>query len=229
MIEKFMSLFERLVVGVESLALETKKKVELAETWVKGETTPQKLTELPGKTEAEFLAEVGKEFNKEPANVSGPESEPLSYEQMLEKHGLPYLKELCKERGIVNFPSAARSNTVIRLLKDRDAQQKNTAEPAVVVEEAPPVKTEEPDPFTTIEIPESDPFDSDEVLTLDDVRKKLMDLRTVIESKKPGKGTEEIINMLSKFGGVKILKDLPEDKFKTVSSAASVAIAGYMS
>jgi hypothetical protein len=51
-----------------------------------------------------------------------------------------------------------------------------------------------------------------------------MDLRTVIESKKPGKGTDEVINLLTKFGGVKILKELSESRFAAVNSAADTEI-----
>jgi hypothetical protein len=215
------SLFERLVVAVEAIVIEMKKKVELAETWVQVEL---------------------REAKDDPAFVKGPSDDPelpeeekpvgvvslKSYEELLEEHGLPYLKELCEERGL-NFPKLARSNAIIALLKDSDKEtgsclpeekMKDVGKLDITgIMVADPFAVQTPvveDPFATTPAPE--PVKE---VTEEELRDKLKDLRDVFESKNAGKGTPMIIEFMEKTGGVRILKELPKEKYAAVMKAAN--------
>jgi len=210
MIEKSLSLFERLVVGIEKLA--ESGLPNMVDETVRG----------PGKTEDEFVDEVGKEkmapFNKE---TDSSFSEPKTYEQLLEEHGLPYLKELCEKRGL-NFPKLARSNTIIALLKDSDKEAgllgsclpetKEAATPGPETSTpADPFAVEAPvveDPFATTPASETDPLagskpESGKEVTEDDVRSRMYELKKVYDNKFEGQGIGMIVAFLEKQTGVR--------------------------
>ena len=108
------SLFERLVVAVEGLLIESRKRTEIAGNWVQVELqeTQTSVKEMP-----DFKKLSPGSLEEEPIGVTSFKT----YEQLLEEHGLPYLKGLCEKREI-NFPKLARSNTIIALLKDSDKE-----------------------------------------------------------------------------------------------------------
>lgn len=211
MIEKFFEMFERLVVAMERRA-----------------DSYEKLVEGSGMVEAEPAPIHG--VFPEVNTTEAPEAVPQSYEQLLEAHGLPYLKNLCQERGIAFLP-LAKSKSIIDLLKDWDVKNSAPApeKPAEVktIEEplfpdADPFAAEQPaevidDPFATTAAPEP----AAKEVTEEELRDKLKDLRDVFESKNPTKGTAKIIEFMEKEGGVRILKELPKEKYASVAKAAN--------
>jgi len=72
------------------------------------------------------------------------------------------------------------------------------------------------DPFATALAPE--PVKE---VTEEELRDKLKDLRDVFESKNAGKGTLMIIDFMEKNGGVRILKELPKEKYAVVMKTAN--------
>lgn len=206
MIEKFFEMFERMVVAMERRA-----------------DSYEKLVEGSGVVEVE-PAPIHGVFPEVSASEEkpAPEAGPQSYEQLLEAHGLPYLKNLCQERGIAFLP-LAKSKSIIDLLKDWDA--KTAPEPVkqeTTVTEPDPFAAEQPaevveDPFATTPAPE--PVQKE--VTEEELRDKLKDLRDVFESKNPTKGTAKIIEFMEKEGGVRILKELPKEKYASVAKAAN--------
>lgn len=208
MIEKFFEMFERLIVAMERRA-----------------DSYEKLVEGSGAVEVEpapihgVFPEVSASEEK-PPSVDGPQS----YEQLLEAQGLPYLKNLCQERGIAFLP-LAKSKSIIDLLKDWDA--KTAPEP---VKQETTVTEPEPDPFAAEQPAEviDDPFattsapgPAQKEVTEEELRDKLKDLRDVFENKNPTKGTAKIIEFMEKEGGVRILKELPKEKYASVFKAAN--------
>ena len=215
MIEKFLSLFERLVAAVEVIAAGVKKEVELD-----GRQAPE-----PAAKETPVFKEIIYGLREEEPSVSG---RPLTYEELLEEHGLPYLKELCEKRGL-NFPKLARSNTIIALLKDHEKCAEPQEEPEKMVGAGSPITVApvEVDPFAVETPVVEDPFATTSApepvkeVTEEELRDKLKDLRDVFESKNAGKGTLMIIDFMEKKGGVRILKELPKEKYAVVMKSAN--------
>lgn len=216
MIEKFMELFERMVVAMERRA-----------------DSYEKLVEGSGVVDVEPVISP-KLFERQmepypPEKKPALTGEPQSYEQLLEAHGLPYLKNLCQERGIAFLP-LAKSKSIIDLLKEWDLKNAAPAsEPGVKTIEEPllpdadPFAVEQPievaeDPFATTLAPTA------KEITEEELRDKLKDLRDVFESKNPTKGTAKIIEFMEKEGGVRILKELPKEKYTVVFYAANSKI-----
>jgi len=208
------SLFERLVVAVEGLLIESRKRTEIAGNWVQVELqeTQTSVKEMP-----DFKKLSPGSLEEEPIGVTSFKT----YEQLLEEHGLPYLKGLCEKREI-NFPKLARSNTIIALLKDSDKEAglpgsclpetKEAATPGPETSTpADPFAVEAPvveDPFATTPAPETDPLagsepESKKEVTEDEVRSRMYELKKVYDAKFEGQGIGMIVAFLEKQTGVR--------------------------
>lgn len=257
-VEKFFAQMERLVIAVEGLqsnyatlvvSLDNADADKAVVTLKQDETvddpfdagTPEEVKPdeevVDDPFDAGTLEEVKPEMNE--------------YETLLYKHGLPYLKEICTKRGLEFLP-AARSNTILDLLKASDVKKEAPTKEETVEDPFATGTPEEVDPFAPdtalaeaaavedieadkkmaeakaeVEDPFADTTSKDEVknVTLEQVRENLMVLHKLVEDKVKGTGNAAVVAVVKKTG-VRLLKDMDPTKYDFAFAETNKAIAG---
>lgn len=198
MIEKLMSLAERLVVALELIASLLAKAAER-------ELNPCAGQEAPG--------DVAGSTPGTPGDVAGSTPVPDKYDAM--DYGI--LKTLCGTRGI-KVPERTRTETLKKWLREYDETHDRIVD-GVIVEGRKPSTSAQPDPFaaetSSPTAAEVDPFAepvSAKVYTLEEVRGELQKLMAK-ESR------DAVVEVLQTHGGSQMLKNVPPEKFPAIMKA----------